>query len=333
VSDNSDKPFEPTPQRMEKARREGDVARSGEFAANLSFACAAATVMAAAPLLSANARAAIVAATAGRIPFAPSAMAFAPAFMALAAAVAAALGAALLQNGARLVPVTFKAERLNPVAGFKRTVSRETAGRTVRAVAAFSLASVAMASALATAAAQMLRSAQWTAIATAAWQAAERCCFAACAVGVLFAAAEYGAARRAWLQKLRMTFEERRRESKEQDGDPMARGRRRTLHRALLRGALSDVKNASFVVANPTHVAVALQYRPPEIDVPRVTVRAADEAARRVRLLAAQHGVPIVENVTLARSLYRDGRIGEPIAHEQYVAVAEIVISLSRNRP
>jgi flagellar biosynthesis protein FlhB len=332
VSDASEKPFEPTPQRIEKARRDGDVARSGEVAANLAFGSAAATAAAVLPLLSANARAAIVAGTAGRVPWAASAATLLLALLALAAAVAAAAAASGLQNGARLVPVTFKLERLNPIGGLKRTLSRETAARTVRAVAAFGLAAAAMTSALTAAAAQMLRAAAWTAVASSAWQAAERSCFAACAVGLLFAAAEYGAARRAWLRKLRMTFEERKREAKEQDGDPMARGRRRALHRSLMRGALSDVKEASFVVTNPTHVAVALQYRPPEIDVPRVTVRAAGEAARRVRLLAARHAVPIVEDVTLARALFRDGRVGEPIAGEHYVAVAEIVIALSRDR-
>jgi flagellar biosynthesis protein FlhA len=111
-----------------------------------------------------------------------------------------------------------------------------------------------------------------------------------------------------------MTFDERKREAKEQEGDPFARGRRRALHRALLRGALSDVKDASFVVVNPTHVAIALAYRPPEIPVPRITVRSAGEAALRVRALAEKHAVPVVENVALARALHRDGRVGEPIA-------------------
>jgi flagellar biosynthetic protein FlhB len=75
---------------------------------------------------------------------------------------------------------------------------------------------------------------------------------------------------------------------------------------------------------------VALVYRPPDIAVPRVVVRAAGEAALRVRALAADVGIPIVENVPLARALYRDGRVGAPIAHAHYVAVAEIVAALAR---
>ncbi|MGA7092874.1 MAG: EscU/YscU/HrcU family type III secretion system export apparatus switch protein, partial [Candidatus Cybelea sp.] len=102
------------------------------------------------------------------------------------------------------------------------------------------------------------------------------------------------------------------------------------LHRALLRGGVRRLKDAAFVVANPEHVAVALEYRPPQIPVPRVLVRAADAAAARVRPIAASYRIPIVENVWLARALYRDGRIGEPIPHVHYVAVAEVVAALLR---
>jgi flagellar biosynthesis protein FlhB len=144
--------------------------------------------------------------------------------------------------------------------------------------------------------------------------------------------AEFAAARKAWLRKLRMSADDRKREAKEQDGDPFARGRRRALHRSFLRGALAEVKKASFVVANPTHVAVALEYRPPTVPVPRVLVRAAGEMAARVRAVAAECGVPVVENVALARALYRDARAGEPIAHAHYVAVAEVVAALARSK-
>ena len=93
------------------------------------------------------------------------------------------------------------------------------------------------------------------------WSASERVAAIACATGSLFAAAEFASARSAWLKKLRMTFEERKREAKDQEGDPHARGRRRALHRSLLRGAIARVREAAFVVTNPTHLAIALEYR------------------------------------------------------------------------
>jgi flagellar biosynthetic protein FlhB len=154
---------------------------------------------------------------------------------------------------------------------------------------------------------------------------------AAVTVGLFFSLAEYGAARGVWLRKLRMSFEERKREAKEEEGDAVVRGRRRAMHRALLRSGLRRIKEAAFVVANPAHVAVALEYRPPEVPVPRLLMRAADEMALRVRELARSFRIPIVENVALARALYRDGRTGEPIPHAHYVAVAEVVAALSRS--
>jgi type III secretion protein U len=162
------------------------------------------------------------------------------------------------------------------------------------------------------------------------WSAAQHVAFAAGAVGLLFSVAEFGAARSSWLRKLRMSFEERKREVREEEGDALARGRRRSLHRALLRGGLTRIKEASFVVVNPTRLAVALAYRPPRVPVPEVLVRVRDEAAARARELAAIYGIPIVENVALARALYRDGRPGDPIPQAHYVAVAEVVVALTR---
>lgn len=331
MSDAAEKPFEPTPQRIEKARREGDVARSSELGGNVAFALAGAATVAAAPLVSANARAAIATAASGRVPWAAAEATVGYALLPVSAAALAAVAAGIVQaGGLRVTAVALKFERLNPLEGVKRILSRETSAHAVRAAAAFAIAAAAMVPAIVTAASEMLRASGLPAIGAAAWTASERAVLAAVATGLAFAAAEYAAARAAWLRRLRMTFEERKREAREQDGDPMARGRRRALHRALLRGALSDVKDASFVVVNPTHVAVALEYRTPAVPVPRVTVRAAGEFARRVRALARAHSVPVVENAALARALYRDARVGEPIARAHYVAVAEIVAALQR---
>ena len=164
----------------------------------------------------------------------------------------------------------------------------------------------------------------------AAWSAAARAVAAACAVGCGFGLVELLAARKSWLQRLRMSFAEYKRDLKEQDGDPQVRGRRRALHRSLSRGDLRRVKEAAFVVTNPTHIAVALAYGPPEEPVPRVLVSAADDLAARVRDLARDAGVPLVENVALARALFADARVGETIPNALYVAVAEVVAALAR---
>jgi flagellar biosynthetic protein FlhB len=84
------------------------------------------------------------------------------------------------------------------------------------------------------------------------------------------------------------------------------------------------------VIANPSHVAIALAYRPPAIPIPVVLVRAAEAAALRVRELASLARIPVVENAVLARELFADARPGRPIPPGHYVAVAEIVVALVR---
>lgn len=332
MSELSEKPFEPTPHRLVKARREGNVARSSELAANLSFAAGGLTLVAIVPALGAVACNALAAAASSGSASYTAALIPGLALLSIAGAATAGALANLMQNGGFfVVAVTPKLERLNPFEGVKRILSRETLAHSMRASFAFASATGVMVPFIAFSAVAFLRAAGVNEIAAQAWLAARQVALAACVVGCCFALAEYGAARNAWLRKLRMSFEERKRESKEEEGDGTARGRRRSLHRALLRGGMQRLKDASFVVANPQHVAVALEYRPPSVPVPRVLVRAADATAARVRALAERHRIPIVENVELARALYRDGRAGEPIPHAHYIAVAEVVTALLRS--
>jgi len=336
VSDVSEKPFEATPHRIAKAKREGNVARSSEFAANLSFAGGGLSVVAIAPMFGAIAAAALM-----QLDFAApldsargdmsSLLILGVALVPIgAAAFAGCFGGFVQSGGLALVGVVPKLERLNPVEGIKRILSRETLAHSLRAFLAFACAIAAMAPILAWSATALLRSSTLGGVGAVTWIAAREVAAAALGVGLSFAIAEYGAARSLWLRKLRMSFEERKREAKEEEGDATARGRRRALHRSLVRGGFSRLKDAAFVVANPVHVAVALEYRPPKVPVPRVLVRAADAAAIAVRTIALQYRIPIVENVTLARALYRDGRTGELIPQLHYIAVAEVVAALLR---
>ena len=331
MSEHAEKPFEATPRRIAKAKREGNLARSAEFGANLSFAAAALTVAAIVPSLGAVAGGSLRDALAGRRPGWSSALVIAEAVLTVCAAASAGAVASIVQNGGPIfVPIVPKFERLDPMAGIRRILSRETLAHSARAAFAFALASAAMVPAIAWCATALLRSARLDALAGVAWKAAQEVAVAAVVVGTLFSIAEYASARSAWLRKLRMSFDERKREAREEEGDAVARGRRRSMHRSLLHGAIARVKEAAFVVTNPTHVAVALAYDPPAIMVPEVLVRAAGETARRVRELAERYAVPVVEDAALARALYRDGRGDAPIPRAHYVAVAAIVAALSR---
>jgi flagellar biosynthetic protein FlhB len=330
VSDGAEKTFEATPHRIAKAKREGNVARASELAANVSFAAAGLAIVASAARFGSVAADAIVRSQ-SFVPTASSVLVLAVALVPVGAASIAGTIAGIAQSGGLvLVPITTKIERLNPIEGMRRILSRETVSHSLRAAFAFLSATLVMTPALTAAAVAMIRSPDLSQTVDEVWSATQHVAFAGGAVGLIFSLAELGAARTSWLRKLRMTFEERKREVKEEEGDAVARGRRRSLHRALLRGGLARVKEAAFVVVNPTHVAVALAYRPPRVPVPEVLVRARDAAAARVRELATIHRVPIVEDAALARALYRDGRPGEPIATAHYVAVAEVVAALMR---
>ncbi len=324
-----EKPFEPTQSRMERAKREGDVARSQELGNAGAFAAAlAVTALVIAPLAHA-ASSALVSAAHAQWNTGALARAFVCMMLPMLAAAAAALGANVVQSGGlRFAPVSMKPERLAPGENLKRMFSRESVITAARATIAFACAAGAIVPAFAGIYTAALHSGGLGGVASAAWNGALHAAAIACAVGAVFAGADYGVQIVRWRKRLRMSHEEIKRDQKENDGDPLARSRRRALHRQIARGSLRRVKDAAFVITNPTHIAMALEYRPPDVPVPRVLVRAADDAAARVRELARAYGVPLVENVALARRLYGLCAPGDFIPQETYIAVAEIVTAL-----
>ncbi len=332
MSDEGEKRFEATPSRLRKARADGNVARSSEVSAVAAFCAAAAVVVAFVPLLGSALRPALNAAAYGRIDGAAYAVLGAYALLPVAAgALAAALVGFAQVGGVHIVAPTLKLERLNPLEGLKRIASRETVVQMLRALVAFAIAALALRPILLGALAAATRDANPTASAAGAWNGALAAMGATCAVGAAFALIDLALARRRWSARLRMTFEEFRRDMREQEGDPHTRGRRLAAHRSLSREAVARVREAAFLLVNPTHVAIALAYDPPREPVPRVLVRAADAAALRARQLAEECHIPVIENVALARILYVSARPGEVIPAEQFIAVAEVVCALIRS--
>lgn len=125
---------------------------------------------------------------------------------------------------------------------------------------------------------------------------------------------------------LRMTDQELREELKTLQGDPQIAARRRAVQRQLvLNRLIAIMPNADFVVTNPTELAVAIQYDMRTMPAPVVIAKGAGVLAQRIRRLALEHGVPIIERKELARALYRDVDVNQPIPTEQYAAVAEIL--------
>ncbi|MFN7290168.1 MAG: flagellar biosynthesis protein FlhB [Pirellula sp.] len=127
-------------------------------------------------------------------------------------------------------------------------------------------------------------------------------------------------------QDLRMTDEELREEYKMTQGDPHTKSRRRQVQRELAQQRLAvDVPKADVVVTNPTELAVALKYDPKTMKAPIVLAKGADLVAAKIRRIALENGIPIVERKPLAQALFKQVDIGKPIPTSEYSAVAEVL--------
>jgi flagellar biosynthetic protein FlhB len=136
-----------------------------------------------------------------------------------------------------------------------------------------------------------------------------------------------------WAQDLKMTRQEIKDEMKQVDGDPLIKARMRSLARDRARKRMiAAVPRATFVITNPTHYAVALRYVKEEGGAPMVIAKGQDLIALKIREVATQHSIPIIEDKLLARSLYNVVEVDKMIPSEFYKAIAEIVFFLFQRR-
>ena len=138
-----------------------------------------------------------------------------------------------------------------------------------------------------------------------------------------------------WRNRQRMTQRELKEEFKETEGSPEIKARLRQIRLTRLRKRMmAAVPNATVVVTNPTHYAVALQYER-GMAAPLCVAKGVDALALRIRAVAAEHGVPVVENPPLARALHASVDLDEEIPVEHYKAVAEVIgyVLRLRRRP
>ena len=135
-------------------------------------------------------------------------------------------------------------------------------------------------------------------------------------VGVLalFAAADYWLQRTEYQKSARMTKQESKQEYREREGDPQIKARVRAIQREIARRRMMNaVKKADVIITNPTHFAVAIVYEKDKMLAPKVVAKGADFLAQRIKKVAAEAGIPMVENVPLARTLFKSVKVGQYI--------------------
>jgi flagellar biosynthetic protein FlhB len=131
-------------------------------------------------------------------------------------------------------------------------------------------------------------------------------------------------------ESLKMTKQEVKEERKMYEGDPQIKGRLRQRMREIMRAnMLVNVPKADVVITNPTHFAVALEYHQGR-EAPQVSAKGADEMAARIRAIARENGVPLVENKPLARALYAELEVGDFIPEQYYEAIAKILVEIQQ---
>jgi flagellar biosynthetic protein FlhB len=220
-------------------------------------------------------------------------------------------------------------DALNPMKGFKKLVSMQalvTLGRSLAKVGLVGL--VTWRGLQETAARLPMIDGSTDARATAGFlgQAILDVALPAAEVLLVLAVLDYAYQRWTFNRSARMSKQEVKEENKQQDGDPMLKAQIRAKQRAMARARrqMEDVPNATVVVTNPTHIAVALQYDR-GMPSPKVLAIGADLIAERIKQIARDANIPLVENIPLARGLFSSVKVGDEIPVELYQAVAEVV--------
>lgn len=338
-----------SPRRLEKAREEGQVARSRELNTFALLACGVAVLWLGGPWIYRE----LAEVVHSSLAFDPRLGRDTSAMLALAGEAAlkgvlallplfAALAATAVLSSVILGGVLFSTKplapdfgRIAPLKGFKRMFSAQTLVELVKTLA--------KAAVIGTIAALVIwqRRDDILALSGVAPSRAllqgmslvAACC--ALIVGALFLIVAIDVPWQLWSyhNKLKMSREDLRQELKESEGDPHVKGRIRQQQRAAARRRMmAEVPRADVVVTNPTHYAVALKYQEGQAGAPRVVAKGAALLAARIRELAREHEVPLLSAPPLARALYRHVDLGREIPVELYTAVAEVLAWVYRLR-
>jgi len=337
----------PTPRRLEEARERGQVPRSADLTAALVMFAAVGSLY----LVGSQVGHILLAALRDLLQFGGfqpvtipgitadflrSVKTFCLAIGPISAIIAvAAVAANLIQSGPvfSTFPLTPSFEKIDPFKGFERIFSKRSLVRFVTNMAKLAaivwISYVAITSdfqrvvALADMSVEQMTSAGAEVILGLGLKLS--------AIFIVLAVLDYMYQRWQFHQDLRMSKQELREELKRMEGDPLIREQRRHIQRQIaMQRMAAEVPKADAVITNPSHYAIAIRYDPDAMAAPRVVAKGQDFMAKRIREIALEHGVPIIEKPALARALYRAVEVGREIPAEFYKAVAEVLAFVYR---
>jgi len=246
-----------------------------------------------------------------------------------------AIASTLAQGGINISPKAFtpKFTRLNPVNNVKQLFSLAVLSRVLKSLLPSAVILYLSLNLLLKQAPMILHAARLPVRASLA--ALGHICFSLAwqsgLVLLAWSGVDYVLQRQTFEKSLRMTKQEVRRENKDNEGNPQVKGKIRRLRREAMRRSLQkSMERATAVISNPTHYAVALEYRPATMAAPVVVAKGRNLLALKIKELARWNEVPIVENALLAQALFKAADIDQMIPPNLYAAVAEILAFLYR---
>lgn len=349
---DDDKTEEPTQRKLDQAREKGDIIYSAEVGAALSLIAATGIVaFMAGPIVSQIAH--------GFIGFLamPDQLSPEPGsllsifgkvllkLLAIFGLVAVALGVAGIAaryvqdrptfTSQRLQP---KLDKLNPMEGFKRVFGKQAASAFLKSLAKLVLVGAVLAWVLWPHDAELENISLLDPAALLVFIQGKvvAMLMALASAAAVLAAVDYVFTRQSYMKRMKMSRREIKEEMRQQDGDPMVKAKLRQIRmERSRRRMMAEVSKASVVITNPTHYAVALRYEQGETAAPVCLAMGVDAVALRIREIANEHNIPIVEDPPLARALFATAELDQPIPKEHYEAVAKVigfVMRLARRR-
>jgi type III secretion YscU/HrpY family protein len=343
-----EKTEQPTAKRVKDSRKKGEVFKSRDFVQALLFLTAAAVITSGGPAYVSQLSSLMkefftpvvmrgdmpANAILSRMGYAWSKFFLLSAPL-LAALVVAAAAANFVQVQALFAPEAIKPkfEKLNPVNGFKNTFfSAKTYIEMVKTLLKFGVVFWVLYSAIKGSMRDIiptpgLRIDQTAALAS---HLMSGILYKVGAVFVILGAADFMIQKKMFMKKMMMSKEDIKQEFKEQEGDPHVKHMRKHLFAQMMHeSVVRNVPRATVIVANPTHLAIALRYDEATMQAPRVTAKGQESMALRILEIAKQHQVPVVRNIGLAHSLY-DLEVGLEVPEDLYEVVAEVLNFVSQ---